>query len=76
LRKITLLTNERSVKNWCVKEDIKYADLPDLLRACWQSKVMSKKEVKTLTEEIEEKDNHFQFSLQTCLSPMSYARCK
>ena len=57
LRKITLLTNERSVKNWCVKEDIKYADLPDLLRACWQSKVMSKKEVKTLIEEIEEKDN-------------------
>jgi predicted nucleic acid-binding protein len=56
-RKITLLTNERSVKNWCVKEDIKYADLPDLLRACWRSEVMSKKEVKTLIEEIEEKDN-------------------
>ena len=56
-RKITLLTNERSVKNWCVKEDIKYADLPDLLRACWQSKVMSKKEVKTLIDEIEDKDN-------------------
>lgn len=56
-RKITLLTNERSVKNWCVKEDIKYADLPDLLRACWQFRVMSKKEVKNLIEEIEEKDN-------------------
>ncbi len=56
-RKITLLTNERSVKNWCVKEDIKYADLPDLLRACWRSEVMYKKEVKTLIEEIEEKDN-------------------
>ncbi len=57
LRKIALLTNERSVKNWCVKEDIECADLPDLLRGCWQSKVMSKKEVKTLIEEIEEKDN-------------------
>ena len=56
-RKITLLTNERSVKNWCIKEDIKYADLPDLLRACWQSTVMSKKEVKSLIEDIEEKDN-------------------
>ena len=47
----------RSVKNWCIKEDIKYADLPDLLRACWQSTVMSKKEVKSLIEDIEEKDN-------------------
>ena len=56
-RKIALLTNERSVKNWCVKEDIKYADLPDLLRACWQSEAMSQEEVKTLIEEIEEKDN-------------------
>ena len=45
------------MKNWCVKEDIRYADLLDLLRACWQSEVMSKKEVKTLIEEIEEKDN-------------------
>jgi len=45
------------VKNWCIKEDIKYAYLPDLLRACWQSTVMSKKEVKSLIEDIEEKDN-------------------
>lgn len=56
-RKITLLTNERSVKNWCIKENIKYADLPDLLRACWQSTVMSKKEVESLIGDIEEKDN-------------------
>ena len=56
-REKPLLTNERSVKNWCIKEDIKYADLPDLLRACWQSTVMSKKEVKSLIEDIEEKDN-------------------
>lgn len=56
-RKVTFLTNEKSVKNWCIKEDIKYADLPDLLRACWQSTVMSKKEVKSLIEDIEEKDN-------------------
>ena len=56
-RKIALLTNERSVKNWCVKEDIKYADLPDLLSACWQSEAMPQEEVKTLIEEIEEKDN-------------------
>ncbi len=45
------------MKNWCAKENIKHADLPDLLRACWQSEAMSKKEVKTLIEEIEEKDN-------------------
>jgi predicted nucleic acid-binding protein len=56
-RKIILLTNERSVKNWCIKEDIKCADLPDLLRACWQSTVISKEEVKSLIEDIEEKDN-------------------
>ena len=36
---------------------IKHADLPDLLRTCWQSKLISEEEVKTLIEEIEEKDN-------------------
>ena len=56
-RKITLLTNERSVKKWCIREDIKYADLPDLLRTCWKSKMMSKEEVKSLIEDIEDKDN-------------------
>ncbi|MDI6791999.1 MAG: hypothetical protein QME81_03910 [bacterium] len=57
IRKFSLLTNEKSVKNFCNREEINYMDLPDLLRTLWQSELLLKDEVGELVEEIEAKDN-------------------
>lgn len=57
LRRFSLLTNEKSVKNFCNREEINYMDLPDLLRTLWQSELLSKDEVGKLVKEIEAKDN-------------------
>ncbi|MBU1487382.1 hypothetical protein KKH56_04960 [bacterium] len=57
LRRFKLVTNEKSVKNFCDREEIDYMDLPDLLRTLWRTELYSKDEVRELVREIEAKDN-------------------
>ncbi|MDI6736029.1 MAG: hypothetical protein QME42_07545 [bacterium] len=57
IRRFSLLTNEKSVKNFCNREGINYMDLPDLLRTLWQSELLSKEKISELVTEIGAKDN-------------------
>lgn len=49
----TLLTNDRRVRNFCRAEGCTAFDLPQLLRALWENKILSKRRVRRLVIEIE-----------------------
>ncbi|MGM0509515.1 MAG: hypothetical protein ACQESD_00095 [Thermoplasmatota archaeon] len=51
------VSNETRVKNYCERNEIKYLDLPTLLRRAWKKDFLSKGEVMKMVEKIEEKDN-------------------
>ncbi len=55
-RKGILLTNDRFVKKFCIKSNINFLDLEDLLRALKLRKVLKHDELKKLIENIEKKD--------------------
>jgi predicted nucleic acid-binding protein len=51
-----LLTNDRFVKKFCIKSNINFLDLEDLLRALKLRKILKHDELKKLIEDIEKKD--------------------
>jgi len=55
-RSLGVLTNERHVKNWCLREQVETWDLPGILRALWRHNVINREQVRRLIEEIEAKD--------------------
>ncbi len=57
LRNFKLLSNEKSVRNFCKRKKISYASLPDLLRLLWKNNIIPQEEIRKLIDQIEEKDN-------------------
>lgn len=55
-RGYAVLTNETQIKNWCKRDEIKYWDLPGLLRALWRTGLASREQVRSLIDQIEAKD--------------------
>lgn len=55
-RRCILLTNDRFVKKFCIKSNIDFLDLKDLLRALKLRKILKHDELKKLIADIEKKD--------------------
>ena len=56
-RKAIFVTNEKKVVNFCEKKGVTVLTLNQLLRALWELKILSKKDVMKLMNEMEDKDN-------------------
>jgi hypothetical protein len=57
VRDYTLLTNDRRVRNYCRAEGISVFDLPQLLRALWENRIIAKRRVRRLLEQMEHAEN-------------------
>lgn len=51
-----VLTNESHVKHWCRREAVGVWDLPGILRSLWRNNIISREDVRTLIEQIEQRD--------------------
>lgn len=56
-RNSVFLSNEKRVMNYCKRNRIQCFDLADILAALWNFSILDKEEVRSLMQEIEEKDN-------------------
>lgn len=56
-RKAVFVTNEKKVRNYCERRGVDVLTLGQLLRALWELRKMTKKEVKALMGNMERKDN-------------------
>jgi hypothetical protein len=52
-----LLTNDKRIKNFCQSNFIKVHDLPNILRALWENKIVPDIDVQKIIMDIEEKEN-------------------
>lgn len=53
-RGYALLTNDRRLRNFCREQGVAVYDLPQLLRALWRKKIVSKKRVHQILERMEQ----------------------
>jgi len=53
---MTFITNDSKAKRFCEENSVEWLDIVDILRLCYQKRILDRREIENVIRDIEEKD--------------------